>query len=114
MELAIDQKWTTTYEDLIAPVQKLKPLQDRHTEHVTVRAAATDAKCAEGDLRAKAKHVLHQVAALTLCPDQVNGTRIINLGTRAHFKKFGALYKHFGSPDSCQDFCCFNGKVWMA
>ena len=104
VELAIEQKWVTTYEDLVTPVQKLKPLQDRHKEHVTVRAAAKDAKIAEEYLKAKTKHILHQVTSLTLCPNQVNGTQIINLGTRAHFKKFGSLYKHFGSPDECQDF----------
>ena len=114
VELAIEEKWTTTYEDLVAPVQKLKPLQDRHKEHVTVRAAAKDAKTAEDELRARTKHVLHQVTSLTLCPDQVNGTRLILLGTRAHFKKFKDLYTHFGSPDSCQDFAISMGKFgWL-
>ena len=96
--------WTNTFEDLVAPIQKLKPLGERRTQHVTIKEASKDAKETTEYLKAHTKHILHSVTALTLCPDQINGTRIINLGTRAHYTKFEELYKNFGSPDSCQDF----------
>ena len=104
VELAIENNWTNTFEDLVAPIQKLKPLGERRTQHVTIKEASKDAKETTEYLKAHTKHILHSVTALTLCPDQINGTRIINLGTRAHYTKFEEPYKNFGSPDSCQDF----------